>query len=117
MQPDLVLIQGMKGQILVDTIDAEKFRKELPAFGGMFASFSGIEAFRGKRIGYCECLPSDLREQAYHDMNCDAMLSYANRLAGYVSSANDDDERRTLEDAIAWLRFWAQHPVKMVAWY
>jgi hypothetical protein len=138
-----VLLKKMEGQILVDTIDIDKYKEQLPNLGGMFACMSGIESFRGKRIGFCH-ISEETKERAYADMDPDEMLDYANELEEYIPDLNELDfdytaektkadklgmfeqdksipedfwEYNTLKEAVEWLRFWAQYPIKMIAWY
>lgn len=146
-QPEAVLLADFAGKVLVDTIDLSKFKEQLPALGNPFSALSGIEAFRGKRVGYCELLPEPLRNEAYEEMDPGQMLDYAGRLEQHLPTELGFDYEATkkkadkyyaekgmfadtppdvpegfwdictIKEAAAWLRFWAQFPVKMVPWY
>lgn len=143
-RPDSEIIGDMKGNVLVDTIDMDKFAEILPATGNPFSSMTGIEAFRGKRIGRCDLLPEELQCEAYSDMTPEQMRSYADKLEAYDISDEslgfDWEEMKkqaskvgwmdldteipdgyweisAIREAIVWLRFWSQFPVKLVAWY
>lgn len=113
------IFEDMKGSILVDTVDTERFKDVLPALGSPFSSMSGVETYRGKRVQYCELIPQDLREEAFSDMSNEEMADYANRLEKYIPEDPDIGihDRETLVSAVAWLRFWSVHPVRLHAWY
>jgi len=119
------LIREMEGQILVDTIDKEKYKDALASLGSFFACLSGVEAFRGKIIQYCPLVPEDMQNEAFQEMDSEYMLDYADRLRicihDYELNTNDDEkDTESIDDiweAVHWLEFWAQHPVKMVPWY
>jgi hypothetical protein len=65
------------GSVLVNTLpDTTKIAHNL---GNPFAVLSGYESFRGKRLQFCE-LPDEVVEQAFQDMDPDAMLAYADTL-------------------------------------
>lgn len=132
------LYKEMEGGILVETIP-EDMKKALPSIGSIFSSISGVESFRGKRIQFCEhLLPTAVREAAFQDRSPEEMLAYADILETYMedvdwehvkeleSSDSEDKqdyfpevyhEAKAIKDAIEWLRFWAQYPVNLFAWY
>lgn len=124
-QDDETLLKEMEGQVLVDTIDKEKYKNALASLGSFFSSLSGVEAFRGKIIEYSPLVPEDMQNEAFAEMDSEAMLDYADRLRLCIRDHElntDEDERdkESMQDvwaAIHWLEFWAQHPVKMVPWY
>jgi hypothetical protein len=144
LQPDEVLIKEMEGNILVPTIDVEKLAKEgvLPATGSPFSVLSGIESYRGKRVQYCTLVSEALQNAAFEEMYPDRMREYADELEECLPAETSFDyaaekvkadrlnflesdptipqafwDYDTIVSAVQWLRFWAQHPVKMVPWY
>lgn len=161
-RPDDEIYEDMKGQVLVDTIDLEHYKAHLPAFANPFPALSGVEAFRGERVQFCEILPDDVRGAAFEDRDADSMSDYADQLESYLTPErlelvklydeiqaqidenpdayepqgffiwDEDKEGKidpwadfpeegwhavTLRDAVQWLRFWSQFPVKLHAWY
>lgn len=54
--------------------------KDLPRTFGPFQSLAGWMSFRGKCIGNSEMIPSNLRNEAYSDMNPEQMIEYAAHL-------------------------------------
>jgi hypothetical protein len=94
---------------------------KIPEFctGGSFAVDQSI-SWRGKRLNFVG-LPAELVNAAYEDMTPDEMLVYADRLeaASLDSSAADmtpEEAEETVKEAVAWLRFWANHGHGLYAW-
>lgn len=138
---DEEILQSMQGGILVDTVP-KKYEQFLASRKSPLGMLAGAEAFRGKRVEYCKLLPEELQNAAYEDRYPDSMLEYADELELYIptellfhydtekvkadrlgwceSDSSIPDEFwdvHTLKEATAWLRFWAQHPIRLIAWY
>jgi len=60
--------------------DMPELMKDMPRAFGPFQYLAGWMSFRGKCVGYCELIPSDLQDEAYTDMEPEQMLDYAIRL-------------------------------------
>jgi len=116
---DKELRQEMEGKILVDTLDTEKNKVALAALGNILSIMTGVEAFRGKMIQYCELVSSHLVDKAFEEMDSEDMSDYANQLRLCIPNdgSGDAEEIEILQSACAWLEFWAQFPVRMVPWY
>ena len=71
--------------------DMPKIMKDMPRTFGPFQYLAGWMSFRGKCIGYCEIIPSDLQNEAYTDMEPEQMLDYAIRLEQYAKKWEKDN--------------------------
>jgi len=131
---------------------AENHGKYVPALAKKTAGLGAVTgiatsstSFRGKVIGYAqEIIGVRLAEQAYTDMEPDAMLDYADELEDAVRGWAEEEgtqvqtwlalDNETLRKEPAdvphqvwdawyvlrgaeWLRFWAEHDFSLRAWY
>jgi hypothetical protein len=65
--------------------DMPEIMKDMPRTFGPFQAMAGWMSFRGKCVGFCELIPSDIREEAYRDMEPHQMLDYADRLEHHAT--------------------------------
>jgi len=90
--------------------DIPEIMKDLPRTFGPFQAMAGWMSFRGKCVARCEVIPSDLREEAYRDMEADQMLDYANRLEHHATQWEKNnaelllDAKKNNEKIKAWER-------------
>lgn len=71
--------------------DMPEIMKDMPRVIEPFSSLAGWMSFRGKCVGYCELIPSHLKEEAYTDKTPEQMLHYANRLEKYAKDWEKDN--------------------------
>lgn len=83
--------------------------------------------FRGKVIGYCDFISSELQEEAYRDHTAEEAEDYGKRIELHVhgemkklnsrQKAQFEQERRYIEGAVEWLKFWGSRGFGFYAWY
>jgi hypothetical protein len=74
------VVKDADGSIMVDTVPKENLDLIRHNLCNPFATSSGFESFRGKRIQYCEIVPKDLVDEAFLEHDPEQMLDYAKRL-------------------------------------
>jgi len=112
LRPSDEIIKDHAGDFLVDLIP-EKHSAGVASVNGMMTS--PID-FRGKVIARMEGLPENLKEDAFADMDPDAMWIYADAIEEHVENVPEEDQPY-LKDAIRWLRFWSDKGHGINAWY
>jgi len=118
---DEVLAEAAKdrpvlGNTLPDPLPAD-LAAGLPEFGASF--LCGPVDFRGKAVAYCSCLPEELQNRAFDDMEPAEMVEFAHEIEAVLarSPTADPEERSILQAAVKWLTFWGNRSFGLDAWY